>query len=302
MSEIKNLPASVLARLRNKARETNRPFDQVLRYYAFERFLYRLSQSKYCDRFILKGALLLTAWPTGIRRTTSDIDFTTISASDLGELNSIVAEICVIQVHPDALRFDAESIQVEQVIGQGISRGARSRFWGYVGKARVRMQLDLGFSDEITPRIETVDYPTLLDMPAARLRAYPKETVVAEKLDAIVQLGQANSRLKDFFDLWHLSRAFVFNGEPLVKAIGNTFGVRTTRIPVDTPIGLTEEFAATNQAQWQAFLARIGNEDEQPTSFATVISRLREFALPPMHAASNGEHFARQWTEGEGWQ
>ncbi len=302
MSEIKNLPASVLARLRNKARETNRPFDEVLRYYAFERFLYRLSQSMYRDQFILKGALLLSAWPTGLRRTTSDIDFTTISASDLSELNSIVAEICVIQVHPDALRFDPESIQVDQVIGRGVSRGARARFWGYVGKARIRMQLDLGFSDKITPRIETVDYPILLDMPAARLRAYPKETVVAEKLDAVVQLGQANSRMKDFFDLWHLSRAFAFSGVILVKAIGNTFGARTTRIPGDTPIGLTEEFATANQAQWQAFLARIGNEDEQLTYFNSVISSLREFALPPLHAAGSGEGYVHRWTDGEGWQ
>ncbi len=302
MSEIKNLPASVLARLRNKARETNRPFDQVLRYYGFERFLYRLSQSKYRDQLILKGAVLLTAWPTGLRRTTSDIDFTIIAASDLGELNSIVAEICVITVPPDGLRFDAESIQLEPLVGKGNSRGARIRFWGYVGKARIRMQLDLGFSDEITPRIETVDYPTLLDMPAARLRANPKETVVAEKLEAIVQLGEANSRMKDFFDLWHLSRIFLFNGETLVIAIGNTFSARTTRIPVDTPIGLTNEFAATNQAQWHAFLARIGNEDKRLTSFATVISRHREFALPPMHAAIHGEGFVRQWTDSEGWQ
>lgn len=302
MEGIKNLPASVLARLRNKARATNRPFDQVLRYYAFERFLYRLSQSQYRDQFILKGALLLAAWPMGLGRTTSDIDFLALSAFDLGELNSIFSDICVIPVPPDALRFDAESIQLEQLIGKGNSRGARIRFWGYVGKARIRMQLDLGFSDEITPRIETVDYPTLLDMPAARLRANPKETVVAEKLEAIVQLGEANTRMKDFFDLWHISRAFVFNGETVVQAIGNTFGARTTRIPADTPVGLSEEFAATTDAQWQAFLSRIGNEDEQLTSFATVVSRLREFALPPMHAASNGEQFVRQWSDGEGWR
>jgi predicted nucleotidyltransferase component of viral defense system len=302
MDAIKNLPASVLARLRNKARETNRPFDQVLRYYAFERFLYRLSQSKYRDQFILKGALLLSAWPMSLSRTTSDIDFTTISASDLGELNNMVTEICMIQVHPDALRFDADSIQLEQLVGKGNSRGARIRFWGYVAKARIRMQLDVGFSDEITPRIETVDYPTLLDMPAAKLLANPKETVVAEKLDAIVQLGEANSRMKDFFDLWHLSRTFVFDSETLVKAIGNTFGARTTRIPVETPIGLTEEFATANQAQWQAFLARIGNEDEQLTAFTAVVLHLREFALPPLHAAGNGERFVRMWTNDETWQ
>lgn len=164
------------------------------------------------------------------------------------------------------------------------------------------MQLDLGFSDEITPRIETVDYPTLLDMPAAKLRAYPKETVVAEKLEAIVQLGQANTRMKDFFDLWHILRAFVFKGETVVQAIGNTFGARTTRVPGDIPVGLSEDFAATNEAQWQAFLARIGNDDEHSISLATVISRLREFALPPMHAASNGEGYIRRWTDGEGWR
>jgi hypothetical protein len=237
-----------------------------------------------------------------LSRTTSDIDFTTISASDLGELNSMVSEICMIQVHPDALRFDAESIQLEQLIGKGNSRGARIRFWGYVGQARIRMQLDVGFSDEITPRIETVDYPTLLDMPAAKLLANPKETVVAEKLDAIVQLGEANSRMKDFFDLWHLSRTFLFNGETLVKAIGNTFSARTTRIPVEIPIGLSEEFATANQAQWQAFLARIGNEDEQLTSFNSVTSSLREFALPPLYAAGCGEGYVHQWTISEGWQ
>ena len=146
----------------------------------------RLPQSEYHDEFVLKGALRMVAWPGGLTRSTADIDFRGYVGTSSDELASVVEEICRVPVPPDAVEFDPSSVQVEQIVERGDSSGARVRFWGYVGKARIRVQLDVSFSDVITPGSEVVDYPTILDMPAPRLRAYPKETVVAEKLEAIV--------------------------------------------------------------------------------------------------------------------
>jgi predicted nucleotidyltransferase component of viral defense system len=219
--------------LRNKAREGQKPFDQVLRYYGFERFLYRLSRSAHRDQFVLKGALLMTAWPMGLTRSTSDIDFRAFTDSSPVALSRIIGEILQVAVEPDAMEFDPSTIQAAQIVERERNPGVRVRFWGSLGKARVRLQLDVAFADVITPGPEEVDYPTILDLPGPRLRAYPKETVVAEKLEAIVRLGGVNSRMKDFFDLWQVSVAFAFDGESLKDAIANTFGSRRT--PISTP-------------------------------------------------------------------
>lgn len=303
MSEPKrNLPASVLDRLRNKAREGQKPSDQVLRYYGFERFLYRLSRSAHRDQFVLKGALLMTAWPMGLTRSTSDIDFRAFTDSSPVALSRIIGEILQVAVEPDAMEFDPSTIQAAQMVEREGNPGVRVRFWGSLGKARVRLQLDVAFADVITPGPEEVDYPTILDLPGPRLRAYPKETVVAEKLEAIVRLGGVNSRMKDFFDLWQVSVAFPFDGESLKDAIANTFGSRRTPISTLPPVGLSHEFATRNQRQWEAFLKRIGNDEDQLSSLEAVIFRLRGFALPPMQAARDGVKFNQTWTDPEGWR
>ena len=259
-------------------------------------------QSVYHDEFVLKGALRMVAWPGGLTRSTADIDFRGYVGTSSDELASVVEEICRVPVPPDAVEFDPSSVQVEQIVERGPYPGARVRFWGYVGKARIRVQLDVSFSDVITPGSEVVDYPTILDMPAPRLRAYPKETVVAEKLEAIVQLGELNSRMKDFYDLFHMSRTFTFEGRVLAQAIANTFSSRGPPIPSLPPVGLRDEFATKNEGQWGAFLNRIGDNQASLLSLTGVISHLRSFLLPPMQAAGDGKAFSRIWVEDGGWR
>lgn len=200
------------------------------------------------------------------------------------------------------MEFDPSTIQAAQIVERERNPGVRVRFWGSLGKARVRVQLDVAFADVITPGPEEVDYPTILDLPGPRLRAYPKETVVAEKLEAIVRLGDVNSRMKDFFDLWQVSVAFPFDGESLKDAIANTFGSRRTPISTLPPVGLSHEFATRNQRQWQAFLKRIGNDEDKLSSLEAVILRLRGFGLPPMQAARDRVKFNQTWTGPGGWR
>ena len=262
----------------------------------------RLPQSEYHDEFVLKGALRMVAWPGGLTRSTADIDFRGYVGTSSDELASVVEEICRVPVPPDAVEFDPSSVQVEQIVERGDSSGARVRFWGYVGKARIRVQLDVSFSDVSTPGNEVVDYPTILDMPAPRLRAYPKETVVAEKLEAIVWLGELNSRMKDFYDLFHMSRTFTFEGRMLAQAIANTFSSRGTPIPSLPPVGLRDEFATKNEGPWGAFLNRIADSQASLFSLTGVISHLRTFLLPPRQAAGDGQEFSRIWVEDGGWR
>jgi len=300
--EISNLPTSVLARLRNRARQTSVTFNQILVYYAFERFLYRLSLSKHTDKFVLKGALLLLTWPSGLRRTTRDIDLRAFIKPDIREISTILSEICREKAEPDGIEFDVDSIEAEFIAENVEHPSIRARFWAYIGKARVRMQIDFGFNDPITPDAEIIEYPTLLSMASPRLRAYPKETVVAEKLEAIVQLGGINSRMKDFYDLIHIARNFEFDGKLLIHAINQTFQSRETNIPDDVPIGFTAGFAGRNQSNWETFLRRIGEEESELSSLHDVLSELRAFLLPVLDAARGRNQLHRTWSPSTRWR
>ncbi len=241
---IKNLAASVHGRLQNQARATQRPFQELLQYFAMERFLYRLSSTPHCARFVLKGALIK-----------EDADY----------------------------------------------EGVRVRFVGLLGKARVAMQIDVGFGDVITPAAEAITYPVLLDFPAPALSGYPRETVVAEKFQAMVYLRTLNSRMKDFYDVWLLARLYGFDGAVLAKAIFATFGNRETAIDV-TPIALTPD--STEQpstlAQWTAFRNKLPNTD-CPAKLSEVVTFLAEFLLPIARASASGESFERRWSPGGPW-
>ena len=164
---------------------------------------------------------------------------------------------------------------------------------------RIPVQVDIGLRDAVTPAPEEVEFPTLLDFPAPHLRAYPLYTVVADKLEATVRLGAANSRMKDFFDLWYLSRNFPFDVNPLVAALARTFARRQMLLPAEVPAGLTAEFATLKASQWSAFIRR--NALTSP-ELALVLEAIRAFALPPLHAAAAGTPFAGQWTFTEGWR
>jgi hypothetical protein len=215
----RDLAASIRQRLLDRARAEGRPFQELLQYYAMERFLYRLSQSPHRDRFILKGALLLTAWRSPESRPTKDIDLEGRTSNDPEEIMAMIREICGANPGDDGIHFDPASVVAERITEDAEYEGIRVRFRASLAKARITMQVDVAFGDTIVPGPVELEYPTILDLPAPVLPSYPKESVVAEKLEAITVLGMLNSRLKDYFDLWLLSRLYAFDGDVLAQAV-----------------------------------------------------------------------------------
>ena len=298
---VTNLPASVHARLLNQARSTNRPYQELLQYYAMERFLYRLSQSPHHSRFVLKGALMLHVWNAPLARATKDIDFLGRLDNSLDAVERIVRDLCTIDVEPDGMMFDPASVKAERIKEDADYEGVRVRFIGQLARSRVTMQIDVGFGDVVTPDAETIAYPTLLDFPAAELSGYPRETVVAEKFQAMVYLRTMNSRMKDFYDLWFLANKFSFDGALLAKAITATFANRGTEIDM-APIAFTAAFTeqASTLAQWTAFRNRLASTP-MPDRLADVIVVLSTFLLPVAHECSAGTSFEQHWAPGGPW-
>ncbi len=298
---IKNLPASVLARLRNYARETNQTFNEVLTYYGLERFLYRISKSQYKDQFVLKGALVMFTWPQSHIRTTRDMDLRAFIQPDEDSVEEVIREICMVDVEQDALIFDIDSVTAETIVEREHISGIRTRFVGYIENVRINLQIDMSFTDPVVPEPTTIEFPTILDFPNPRVRAYPVETVVAEKLEAVISLGDINTRMKDFYDLILISENFRFDGNLLIAAVKGTFEARKTTIPIETPIGLSDGFAKDNQNLWEAYLRRIGDEDPRLLSFHDVIADIRNFLGPILQAANEATNYRKTWIPARGW-
>lgn len=276
MKPITNLGASVRARLLNRARADKVEFDLILTRFAIERLLYRLSISPHRDQFLLKGALLFDLWFDEPHRPTRDADFLGFGRSEPAALKEVFQEICAIPVD-DGIRFDPASVNAIEIRKSANYPGVRVTLMGSLDGAHCPVQADVGFGDAVTPGAEDSGYPVLLDeLPAPKLRVYPRYTVFAEKFEAITSLGMANSRMKDFFDLWVLIRKSELDDTVLRQAITATFARRGTPLPIDTPLGLSAEFAAdsTKQAQWRAFTGR--NQLQAP-SLDQVVRKLREF-------------------------
>ena len=252
--------ASIHARLLKRAKDGGEDFNLILMRYAAERFLYRMSLSPARDQFLLKGALLFDLWFDQPHRPTRDVDFLGFGPMDAEALAATVCSICAIDAD-DAMTFDAATVAVREIREEANYGGLRVRLLGKLGNARCSLQLDVGYGDAVTPGPSDVELRTLLEgMPAPRLRIYPRETVVAEKLEAVASLGMANSRMKDYFDLLALLREGALEPELLSEAIASTFRRRRTALPGDLPIGLTAEFATDElkQRQWAAFLQKNG--------------------------------------------
>jgi hypothetical protein len=278
------LAASIHARLLNRAKARGEDFNLILTRYAIERFLYRLSQLPARETYWLKGALLFDLWFDVPHRPTRDADFLGFGPVDAEALASAVREVCGVPAE-DGMRFDADSIRVEEIREEARYGGLRVRLVGWLGTARCALQLDVGYGDAVTPGPEEAVYPTLLeDSPPPRLRVYPRAAVVAEKLEAIVSLGMANSRMKDFFDLRVLAREGQVEATVLSWAIVATFQRRQTPIPADVPLGLSDEFArdALKRTQWKAFLNK--NRLEAP-SLDEVVAEVRCFVAEPLALA-----------------
>jgi hypothetical protein len=300
--EIRNVAASVRQRLRNKAREQQEDFGLVLTRYGLERFLYRLSQSPHCNQFVLKGAMLFHLWGRDLHRPTRDIDLLGHGDPDPDRFRNIIRDVCTQAVQDDGLAFDSDSVLVERMKEDEEYQGLRVRLLATLEKARIQIQIDIGFGDAVTPDATEVAFPTALDMPAPILKAYPRETVVAEKFQAMVILGIANSRLKDFYDLWILSQHYAFDGAALTSAIRATFDRRRTPVPGTPPLALTTEFSKDAQklTQWRAFLGKGALDTEM--SLDEVVDRLSGFLMPPVQSAAQNADFDYHWPPGGPWQ
>ncbi|HVA41527.1 MAG TPA: nucleotidyl transferase AbiEii/AbiGii toxin family protein [Candidatus Binataceae bacterium] len=291
-----NIGASVRARLLDRARAERSNFQILLTRYALERLLYRLSVSEHRDRFILKGAMLFVTWVADPFRPTRDLDLLGHGDNDVEAIADTFRAICTERVADDGVVFDGAALQAVLIREEVEYGGVRVRTTATIDGARVPIQVDVGFGDAVTPEPVEIDYPTLLDAPAPHLRAYPVETVVAEKFEALVTLGMANSRLKDFYDLWLIAQTFELRQSTLADAVRRTFERRRTALVADTPVGLTDEFAATWHAQWRAFLGR-ERMAAAPGAFAAVIADLRAFLMPLVHASEDGPI----WPPGGPW-
>jgi hypothetical protein len=279
-----NLAASVHARLLNRAKINGEDFNQVLGRFATERFLYRLSTLPARDALWLKGAKLFDLWFDVPHRPTRDADFLGFGPVDADALQKTIAQVCAVP-GDDGMVFDANSIVIEDIREDARYGGLRVRLIGKLGNARSTVQLDVGYGDAVTPGPDEALYPTLLDeFPAPRLRVYPKTTVVAEKLEAIVNLGIANSRMKDFYDLRALAVEGKLGTAQLADAIAATFARRETPLPHDLPLGLSDEFAHDRAkiAQWKAFLNK--NRLTAP-DLHVVIAEIRQWLQTPLTLA-----------------
>ena len=299
---VTNTAASVHQRLLNKAKETARPFNELLQHYAIERFLYRLSESSQADRFILKGALMFSAWRGLKSRPTMDIDFLGIIDNSVDVVAAVMKEVCRVDVKSDGMTFHGDTVTAERITADAEYEGVRLRLCSNLGNARVPLQIDIGFGDVIVPGPIKVVYPTLLEFPPPKLNGYTMESSIAEKFQAMVKLGILNSRMKDFYDIWILSRSFDFRGKLLAEAIERTFENRKTPITVN-PTFFAPSFATDEdkQIQWQGFVkkAKLGNA---PGAFMEVVTDVKIFLEPLVVAIFERERFYRHWTAPGPWR
>lgn len=256
--EIKNTGASVRARLLQLAKASDQSFDLVLIRFALERLLFRLSRSPHADRFVLKGAMLMMSWFDDPHRGTRDLDLLGFGDPSAEPMLATFREILA-QDASDGVEFNADALRVDRIREELEYGGLRLRTTASISGARISLTIDIGFGDALEPGAEELDYPSMLDFPMPRLRGYARETVIAEKFQAMVALGRANTRMKDFYDIWILSRSFTFDGDRLPRAIAATFARRGTAIPQDLPDALTPAFAedVQKQRQWRAFVGDV---------------------------------------------
>jgi predicted nucleotidyltransferase component of viral defense system len=301
--EVKNLAASVKARLANLARDQKEDFQELLSRYGRERLLYRISVSEYKERFILKGALLFAYWTGTPHRPTRDMDLLGHGSPEIAVLEEVFRDLCKIEVEPDGLEFQPDSVKGERIKDEEEYEGVRLHMTALLEKTRVTLQVDVGFGDRIVPGPQDIDFPTLLDFPAPHLKSYTRESMVSEKFEAMVKLGMLNTRMKDFFDVWSASQEFSFDGPTLCNAVKTTFDTRGTKVPKERPLALTPEFYDDQQknAQWKAFLnkAKLNAEGK---SLPEIANALRKFLMPVSTAVAKSEILHKTWQPAGPWR
>jgi len=298
---LKNVGTSVRTRLLQLSKQRGDDFQLVLLRYVNERLLYRLATSAHSSRFVLKGAALFTVWTGKPHRATRDLDLLGFGDSSEANLREVFNDVATMKTEADGVSFDASALEVGPIRESQEDGGVRVTLEAHVAEAKVRVQIDVGFGDAMTPEAIEIDFPPLLSFPAPRLRAYPRETVIAEKLDAMVQLGLANSRMKDFYDLKLLSELFDFDGELLVKAIRATFTRRKTPLPSEAPVALSPQFIGDSgkAKQWSAFASKSGAADVG--DFASIMERVARFVVEPLKQARSTGPWKATWPKGGPW-
>jgi len=300
----RNYGHSAYTRLLTFAKQNGLDFTFTLQRYAMERLLYRMSKSTYADKFILKGASLFLVWKGHSYRVTKDADFLALGFLNEDSLVAIFREIVSIPgCEDDGLRFGSDSIRAAPIREEQEYGGIRVTLIAHLHNARIPLQIDVGFGDAVTPAPEIVTYPSALGNPPAQLRAYTRYSVVAEKFEAMVQLAIADSRMKDFYDIWLMSRLFEFHFDTLCKAIKDTFKRRKTNIPNIVPIALSEEFWGDTQkrAQWNAFLRKSKPEGAE-ADLGKLVESIADFLLPPLRAMESREMHDLHWDVGGPWK
>lgn len=295
MTSRQNISASVRQRLLNRSKKDNRSFNELLQYYAMERFLYRLSLSSHAQHYILKRALMLRAWNSPEFRSTMDIDMLGKTGNEQTNIIVQICDILAVEVEPDGLVFDSESIRTERITEDADYEGIRVRFSGFLGTARISMQMDIGFGDIIYPEPEKAELPCMLDFPAPSLLCYSRESAIAEKFEAMVKLGHLNSRMKDFYDIWLLSRQFRFELSKLAEAVKLTFKQRGTELnyPIEA---FSSDFISSRVSMWAVFQKRL-KQDHVPASFQDIVTEVESFLAPVI----KGDSEEKEWTPAGSW-
>ncbi len=299
----KNMAASVRQRLTTLAKARGIEFQRILVLYALERLLYRLSVSPFADRFILKGASLFSLWFDEPHRRTRDLDLLGKDDPDPAKFVSLFQTLCALPVKEDGMRFAPETVKAKMIREENEFGGVRVMLTAFLENARIAVQVDVGFGDAAVPEPQEVDYPTLLrDFAAPHLLAYQKETVIAEKLHALVVLERGNSRMKDFFDLYVLSQEFPFTQERLGVAVRDAFAKRGTLIPAEAPDGLTQDFARDGGklTQWKAFLTQNVSPPRDTLALPNVVEAIAAFLLPVLTATQQGSEQPESGSEQSG--
>jgi hypothetical protein len=264
-----------------------------------ERFLYRLSQSQHANRFILKGALLLQIWQMPEIRSTMDIDLLGRTNNDVSLLISNITDILSVDIEPDGLLFFPENITAERITEDAKYEGIRIWFPAKLDTIKLNMQIDIGFGDIVYPGPEKSKLPAMLGFPAPRLLCYSRESSISEKFEAMLKLRELNSRMKDFYDIWLLSRHFEFEGKALSEAIKLTLKQRGTDLP-DKIVAFSQEFIATKQIQWNAFRKKL-KQDYVPSEFENIVMQVKKFLDPIASALTLEKSPPSKWPAPGPW-
>jgi predicted nucleotidyltransferase component of viral defense system len=302
-AKLVNRPESIRQRLRDELRARNEDVQFGLSRYAIERFLYRLGLSRHRDRFILKGAALFALWGRAIYRPTRDLDFTGYGSAEEKDVLDAIREICTIPCDGEEIIFVPDSITAEEIREEDEYKGLRIRLIATIGESEIPVQVDIGFANAIEPPPQEVQFPTLLGDPAPQIRSYPLEAVISEKLHALISRGERNSRYKDFYDLYVLSRQFPFEGEKLSRSVQATFQRRRTTLGGAIPSAFQPRFYEEDARlrQWRSYLER-NSLPGAPADFSIIGEELRSFLLPLWNALAEKSKLDGNWTPGGPWK